>query len=241
MRTTTSPFVMLITLSLSGNHPAAESELPPPALILYYKPPATRALSTEEAKFEGSPIALAFRCWNSQHGVTTTVFHTLLTSTTLCAHCRRTYSFDGLRDHLVDGYCCNSKVSYRLPLELCHGVSQCITLSLSSANFLIVQNHRAANSSQPPPELLPYVASDVFLLVEVPDYLTSPIGRMLVEWNSRRGVPLDSWYTATTATVYCSKCRRNRSFDGHRSHLAHPESCIVNEEEEDPLMVGDPA
>ena len=39
------------------------------------------------------------------------------------------------------------------------------------------------------------------------------IGRVLLEWNSCVGIPLDAWNTVITAMVYCAGCNRIRSFD----------------------------
>lgn len=50
------------------------------------------------------------------------------------------------------------------------------------------------------------------------DFGESMIGRALLEWNSVVGIPLDAWYTLSTATVFCSGCGYVRSFDGDCAH-----------------------
>ena len=78
--------------------------------------------------------------------------------------------------------------------------------------------HPAEDSQAPPSELEPYLPSSSFTLFEVPDYLCSPIGRALLEWNSRAGVSYMVWHMISTARVYCPGCDRVRSFDGDLDH-----------------------
>ncbi|KAJ7816639.1 hypothetical protein B0H14DRAFT_3743473 [Mycena olivaceomarginata] len=51
------------------------------------------------------------------------------------------------------------------------------------------------------------------------EFLESPIGATLLEWNSPLGVPLDVWAMASTATTECETCKLCRTFPAHGAHL----------------------
>ncbi|KAG6821670.1 hypothetical protein H0H92_001466, partial [Tricholoma furcatifolium] len=51
------------------------------------------------------------------------------------------------------------------------------------------------------------------------EFMHSPVGAALLEWNSRLGVPRDVWAVISTAMVKCIFCRLCRSFEGDRAHL----------------------
>ncbi|KAJ7803948.1 hypothetical protein B0H14DRAFT_2612893 [Mycena olivaceomarginata] len=60
------------------------------------------------------------------------------------------------------------------------------------------------------------------------EFLESPIGAALLEWNSPLGVPLDVWAMASTATTECETCKLCCTFPAHAAHL-HPTTGMCND------------
>lgn len=76
------------------------------------------------------------------------------------------------------------------------------------------------DSDDAPPELAGYhpsLNSPVCATTDV--FANSMVGRAVLEWNSRIGVPLDAWRTIISVMVFCVGCKRVRSCDGNSAHL----------------------
>ncbi|KZP03200.1 hypothetical protein FIBSPDRAFT_969220 [Athelia psychrophila] len=178
-------------------HCAADRDLPPRCLQRYHQAFLPKAF--EHMEFDDSMIAQGMRTWNSEEGVSPEAWLLLSTAKTICVGCRNIFSIDGFLAHTAGGdRCSNSMYEH----------------SVFDAQ---VPLHPAADSAKPPKALRQYHPSAYPTSRE--DYFCdSMIGRALIEWNSRVGIPLDAWVTVSSARVYCATCNRVRSFDGDSLH-----------------------
>ncbi|KAJ7789129.1 hypothetical protein B0H14DRAFT_3574836 [Mycena olivaceomarginata] len=156
----------------------------------------------QELKFLGTDIGQALRALNSTFGVTCDVLAEIIDDCSTCMGCKCRFSRDGFNDHIRAGLCGN----WPTPSTIAH---------------------------VPRPERLPHDLA----LRELPpgkqlgtsaEFLDSPIGAALMEWNSRLGVPLDVWALASTATTECSTCHLYRTFPAHAAHL-HTVTGVCND------------
>lgn len=85
------------------NHPAADRDLPPPALIPYH--PMSQPQPFTHVKFADSMIARCVHAFNSEEGISTDAWHLLSTSTVFCPGCHMMFSIDGFQAHVHDGRC----------------------------------------------------------------------------------------------------------------------------------------
>jgi hypothetical protein len=137
----------------------------------------------------------------------------------MCPACLRVFSIDGHNAHLVGGCCSYSSAERGVAVQVIRGKSIVQILHIGKYSYIITAPlHPAEDSQNPPLQLQAYLSSSSFTLFEVPDFTYSAIGRALMEWNSRVGVPYLVWHTISTARVYCPGCDRVRSFDGDLDH-----------------------
>ncbi|KAJ7874347.1 hypothetical protein B0H14DRAFT_3859835 [Mycena olivaceomarginata] len=120
----------------------------------------------QELKFLGTDIGKALRTLSSTFGVTCDVLAEIIDDCSTCMGCKCRFSRDGFNDHIRAGLCGN----WPTPPTIAH---------------------------VPRPERLPHDLA----LRELPpgkqlgtsaEFLDSPIGAALMEWNSRLGVPSTS-------------------------------------------------
>lgn len=85
------------------------------------------------------------------------------------------------------------------------------------------ENHPAADSTNPPHILIPYhpdtkdgCANRTFNHLQ---YLTTPIGSLIREFNSTMGIPLVSWCRLIQQPVLCVGCDCMFSEDGYDAHI----------------------
>ncbi|KAJ7847229.1 hypothetical protein B0H14DRAFT_3676568 [Mycena olivaceomarginata] len=156
----------------------------------------------QELKFLGTDIGQALQALNSTFGVTCDVLAEIIDDCSTCMGCKCRFSRDGFNDHIRAGLCGNRPT----PSTIAH---------------------------VPRPERLPHDLA----IRELPpgkqlgtsaEFLDSPIGAVLMEWNSRLGVPLDVWALASTATTECSTCHLCRTFPAHAAHL-HTVTGVCND------------
>jgi hypothetical protein len=89
-----------------NDHPAADSDLPPPVLLRYYDLVCTPLF--EHNEYFNSAVGRAVRTWNSKIGIPFPVFHAVMYgSSRLCNECRCMYSLDGFHAHINNGRCMN--------------------------------------------------------------------------------------------------------------------------------------
>ncbi|KAJ7758074.1 hypothetical protein B0H14DRAFT_3166150 [Mycena olivaceomarginata] len=162
----------------------------------------TTRSSIPELKFLGMDIGQALRALNSTFGVTCDVLAEIIDDCSTCMGCKCRFSRTGFNDHIRAGLCGN----WPTPSTIAH---------------------------VPRPERLPHDLA----LRELPrgkqlgtsaEFLDSPIGAALMEWNSRLGVPLDIWALASTATTECSTCHLCCTFPAHAAHL-HTVTGVCND------------
>jgi hypothetical protein len=93
----------LSDLSAARNHPAADRNIPPPALLFYH--PVSDPAPFTHREFENSMIGCGMRAFNSSTGVSPDAWHLLSTCAILCPGCRMKFSIDGFRAHTSSGHC----------------------------------------------------------------------------------------------------------------------------------------
>ncbi|KAJ6494584.1 hypothetical protein C8R45DRAFT_1212490 [Mycena sanguinolenta] len=148
-----------------------------PVLQLYDDKSPSNCLNRmfQELKFLGTAVGQALRALTSTLGATWDVLQTIIQDCAPCPVCRCQFSHDGYNDHIRDGFCRNcptpTKVALLPPIDY--------------------QPHELSLRSLPSGKQL---GSSV-------EFLDSPIGAALMEWNSKVGVPLDVWALASTATI----------------------------------------
>ncbi|KAJ6472011.1 hypothetical protein C8R45DRAFT_1104221 [Mycena sanguinolenta] len=152
----------------------------------------------QHLQFMDTGIGLAIRALNSTLGVTSDVVQTLIDNSIKCPGCSCQYSLDGFDNHIRDGRCGNRP-------ELIPVAKSSVELRPSPADL--------ESRQLPPGKCLGTTA----------EFLDSPIGAALLEWNSRLGIPTDVWAVASTAIQECETCSFVRSFPAHAAHL-HPET-----------------
>ena len=95
--------ILMSCLSTAQDHPAADHDLPPPALFWYHS--ASNPAPFTHQEFENSMIGCGMRAFNLSDGVSPDAWHLLSTCTALCAGCRMKFSVDGFRAHTSSGCC----------------------------------------------------------------------------------------------------------------------------------------
>ncbi|KDQ62459.1 hypothetical protein JAAARDRAFT_44818 [Jaapia argillacea MUCL 33604] len=115
-------------------------------------------------------------------------------------------------DHLYDSalgrafHCFNSA----------EGVSEGVWVELLTSSVFF-PSPSAFNRPDLSPDLMQYHPS--FRTSNPPnDFKDSMIGRAIREWNSPKGIPVDSWTFVYTSTVTCCSCWKMRTFDGDEAH-----------------------
>ncbi|KAJ7321997.1 hypothetical protein DFH08DRAFT_818374 [Mycena albidolilacea] len=108
-------------------------------------------------------------------GVTSDIIQEIIRDCTDCTACKCQFSHDGFNRHIRGGFCWN------------HPEPTAVTPKPSVEHL----PHELAVRELPPGKQLGTEA----------EFLESPIGAVLLEWNSPLGVPLDVWAMASTATT----------------------------------------
>ncbi|KAJ7452906.1 hypothetical protein FB451DRAFT_1282374, partial [Mycena latifolia] len=158
-------------------------------------------ITFQELRFLGSDIGQAVRALNSTFGIPSDVHQALIEDSVLCPVCSCQYSEDGFNDHIQLGACGNCPKPFPV-------------------------------ASRPPPsrtiDLALRVLPDGKCFGNITEFLDTPIGAALLQWNSRLGIPTDVWALASTAVIHCPECNLVRSFQGHLAHL-HPTTHECND------------
>ncbi|KAJ7867743.1 hypothetical protein B0H14DRAFT_3441662 [Mycena olivaceomarginata] len=156
----------------------------------------------QELQFLHTDVGQALRALNSTMGVTSDIIQEIIRDCTDCTVCKCQFSHDGFNCHIRGGFCWN-------------------------------RPQPTAVTPKPSVERLPHELT----IRELPpgkqlgteaEFLESPIGAALLEWNSPLGVPLDVWAMASTATTECETCKLCRTFPAHAAHL-HPTTGMCND------------
>ncbi|KAK6991576.1 hypothetical protein R3P38DRAFT_3227381 [Favolaschia claudopus] len=109
-------------------------------------------------------FVMAIRALNSTLGVTSDVVQGLIDNTIRCSACSCQYSFDGYNAHIRDGLCGNKP----------------------NPTPVTPASHRAPYYGLDTRELPPGKRLEKFA-----EFLDTPIGASMLEWNSKLGIPTD--------------------------------------------------
>ncbi|KAJ7018078.1 hypothetical protein C8F04DRAFT_1405246 [Mycena alexandri] len=173
-------------------HPLAEK--PPHAIMALYdeRNMSAGSLSRVFSNLEhiDTHLGRAMREFNSPIGLPEFSWRSLRDHNVSCKCCQCVFSIQGYNSHIIDDRC-----SMAAPMDK-------------------VPPHTGALRSLPARTYPPGYQVPITV-----DFLYTPTGVALAEWNSRIGVPLDVWTLLSTSGVKCSVCRLLRSFEGHREHL----------------------
>ncbi|KAF7350124.1 hypothetical protein MVEN_01314500 [Mycena venus] len=161
----------------------------------------------QELQFLHTDLGQALRALNSTMGVTSDILQEIIRDCTDCTVCKCRFSHDGFNHHICGGFCWNRPE---------------LTAVTPKPSVECLPHELAVQELSPGKQLGTKV-----------EFLESPIGAALLEWNSALGVPLDIWAMASTATTECKTCKLCCTFPVHMAHL-HPTTgmCedLVNEE-----------
>ncbi|KAK6971520.1 hypothetical protein R3P38DRAFT_3242259 [Favolaschia claudopus] len=151
--------------------------------------------------FFDSKIGRCIRALNSTLGVTSDVVQGLIDDSKRCPSCSCQYSFEGYNAHIRDGLCGNTPN----PTP--------VTPAAPHAPY-----HGLDNRELPAGKCLGRYA----------EFLDTPIGASMLEWNSKLGIPTDVWALVATAVEECETCHFVRTFPAHAAHL-HSETGKCND------------
>ncbi|KAK7035078.1 hypothetical protein R3P38DRAFT_2772108 [Favolaschia claudopus] len=118
----------------------------------------------QQLQFLDSKIGRCIHALNSTVGVTSDVVQGLIDNTIRCSACSCQYSFDGYNAHIRDGLCGNKP----------------------NPTPVTPASHRAPYYGLDTRELPPGKRLEKFA-----EFLDTPIGASMLEWNSKLGIPTD--------------------------------------------------
>ncbi|KAJ7866865.1 hypothetical protein B0H13DRAFT_1897852 [Mycena leptocephala] len=156
----------------------------------------------QELQFLHTDLGRALRALNSTVGISSDILQEIIRDCTDYTVCKCQFTLDGFHRHIRGGFCGN-----------------CPTPTAVTQEPTVERlPHEFAVRELPPRKQLGTEA----------EFLESPIGAALLEWNPPLRVPVDVWATASTATTECDTCKLSRTFPAHAAHL-HPVTGMCND------------
>ncbi|KAJ7763438.1 hypothetical protein B0H16DRAFT_1455284 [Mycena metata] len=134
----------------------------------------------QELQFLDTPIGSSLRALNSTLGITADVVQVLVDDSVTCPGCACMYSEDAYNAHIVGGMCGNNPT----PVSVKSRPSP-------DRTFVDLSLRELPEGKR---------------LGKTCEFMDSPVGGALLEWNSRFGVPIDVWALASTAIQECQSC-----------------------------------